>query len=128
MFSIVEFILLAFMKNKNYSEILKQAIKNSGLKQKELAEKIGESQQTISNWLNRNDISLLSFIRICEGIDINPASIVDNGKQSDISGIDPRWLPILREIETKFSTDDKIILMEHILETVKKIRKIKENK
>ena len=61
LFFITLFYYLSNMK-KNYNEILKKSVEESGFTHREIGEKIGESQQTISNWLNKNDISLLKFI------------------------------------------------------------------
>ena len=106
---------------KNYGEILKQAIKNNGFKQKELAEKMGETPQNLSNWLNRNDLTVYNFVRICDAIGINPASIVDNGRDN-FSDIDPYWIKFIREANS-WDSDNRNDFYEYIDNGLKLLKK-----
>lgn len=58
-------------------ERLIEAIKMSGLKQTELAKKIGISQPTISQYLSCDAMpSLETFANICAVLDVDPAYIL----------------------------------------------------
>ena len=54
-----------------------EAIKLSGLTQKELAIKIGVSQQTISHYLRGNKLpSLDTLANLCVALELDPAEIL----------------------------------------------------
>ena len=56
---------------------LSAAIKQSGLTQTELGQKLGVSQQTISHYLNGDKLPALdTFANLCAIIDVNPADIL----------------------------------------------------
>jgi len=100
---------------KNYNEILKQAIKEAGYKQKDVAEKMGDTPQNLSNYLNRNDLTIYNFVRICEAININPADIVNN--ENPRVEIDPeieRHYYIMIKRIMKMSQEDRIKILTAI--------------
>ena len=53
------------------------AIKNSGLTQKEIANKLGVCQQTISHYFNGTKLPTLdTFANLCVALDLDPAEIL----------------------------------------------------
>lgn len=107
----------------NYGEILKRAIESRGYKQKDVAAKMKEKPQNLSNWLNRNDLTVSNFIKICEAIEINPAELLtsDIVTKKPESDIDPRWIPIIKQIET-IGPGLQAAIMEVMLTTIKAVK------
>lgn len=56
---------------------LREAIKNSGMQQKELAEKVGITQSTISKYLNYNVYPAIdTFANLCKVLDVSADEIL----------------------------------------------------
>ena len=62
--------------------------KNIGLTQKELAEQIGVSTNTVARW-ERNEFqpSWSDFLKLCVVLGMNPMDFMDIQKSSDIPGV-----------------------------------------
>ena len=57
-----------------------EAIKQSGLTQKEIGLKLGVSQQTVSHYVKGDKLpSLDTFANLCLVLDVDPADILING-------------------------------------------------
>ncbi|MDE7084301.1 MAG: helix-turn-helix domain-containing protein [Clostridia bacterium] len=65
------------MELKNIQERLREAIKLSGIPQKDLATAVGVSSQTISKYMRRNIFPALdTFAKLCKALDADPAYIL----------------------------------------------------
>ena len=64
---------------KSGKEVMREAISENGITQKELAEKIGMSQSSLTQGLAREHISLEMFCRIIDGLGYAVA-VVDKQK------------------------------------------------
>lgn len=69
------------MKNKNYSEILKQAIKNSGYSQHNIAKVLNVSEMTLSNWTRMPYPPLEAIEMICKYLYVS-SSVADSFRMS----------------------------------------------
>lgn len=62
------------MKNKSWNEIalkIKAIIKEKRLSQKQLAEKCGTKQGSISKKLSQKDVNYSTIVNICDALEIN---------------------------------------------------------
>ncbi|MDE6075850.1 MAG: helix-turn-helix domain-containing protein [Clostridia bacterium] len=65
------------MKKLEFAENLKSALTVNGKTQKELADHLGTTQQTVSRWLTgRNEPDLATLINICIYLNETPNSIL----------------------------------------------------
>lgn len=63
-------------------ERLREAIKQSGMTQTEIAKSIGVCQQTIAHYLNQNKMpSLDTFANLCEVLDVDANYILCLGQK-----------------------------------------------
>ena len=63
--------------NNEIAEKLSEAIRQSGMKQTELAMKIGVKQQTISSYLNKKKLPALDMLsRLCTVLDLDANDIL----------------------------------------------------
>ena len=60
-----------------FQEVVKEAMKYSGLSQSEVARRIGVSQQTMSNYLKGKIMPAFdTFANLCKVLDLDPAEIL----------------------------------------------------
>lgn len=79
---------------------LREVIEIEGLKQAELAEKIGVSRSTISFWCNSEYPPLDGIEKVCNEIGMPLYNFFMSEKDvNDFMGIDPQWLEIGRVIQ-----------------------------
>lgn len=97
--------------------LIKKAIKDSGLNQKELAEKMNEFPQNISNWIKKNDLPLSKYLEICQTLGINPGSLLN--KEPATQELDPRIVRIMKNV-SKLSED----VQEDFYEQMEMVMKI----
>lgn len=65
------------MELKNIQERLREAIKQSGIPQKDIATALGVSQQTVSKYMRANVFPALdTFAKLCKVLDADPAYIL----------------------------------------------------
>lgn len=69
----------------NIGERIKSARKNAGLTQRELGEKLGVSEKTVSSWeINRTEPSMGTLEKIAKVLDINKSDLLDIEKQLQV--------------------------------------------
>lgn len=65
------------MRTLKFAENLKNAMQEAGINQRQLAEKLGTTQQTISRWLSqRHEPDFETLLKICEFFDESPNSLL----------------------------------------------------
>lgn len=65
------------MKNLTFKENLNAAMKLNKLTQKQLAERLGTTQQTVSRWLNgKNEPDFSTLLKICSILNETPNSLL----------------------------------------------------
>lgn len=65
------------MSNVKFADNLKQLLEANSMKQKELAEKLGTTQQTVSRWINKtNQPDFETLFEICKIFGETPNSLL----------------------------------------------------
>lgn len=97
-----------FKKHFKHKEIIKYYLKEKRISQKELAEKLGETQQSISRKINANDMWMSDIFKIANALDLKPYHL------------------FIKINDTVNSSEDYLEKINHVIQLEKKIKDLEE--